>query len=314
MISDGIRRVWRRRPLLAYGFVSLAVGLTLLNLVTDRLVTRYEQRAARDPGSPYLKGMTPRTLGPSDSPRAVLFVHGFIGGQSNFHDLPDQVAAAGWRVRTMRLPGHGTSPRDFERTSTDALLDGVLAELRALKQEHETVVVVGHSLGGALSTLAAAREPVDGLVLCAPFFGLTLGSILGLPTERLVDSAATLLRWVPARPGNGPVNKVENKPFIDCYAWIPAQGAIAALDAGERAKAPEVLGQIRCPLLLIHSRNDTVTSFAASEDAFSGFASERRELIPLEKSDHVIFWDYDEHVVAESVLRYLKEVEHHDPD
>lgn len=314
MSQNIVRRLWRWRPLLAYGFITMAVGLTLFNLVTDQLVARYDKTAPRDPGSPYLKGMTPRELGPVESPRAVLFVHGFIGGQSNFHDLPDQVAAAGWFVRTMRLSGHGTSPREFERTSADALLDSVLKEVRALKKDHATVVVVGHSLGGALSTLAAAQEPVDGLILCSPFFGLTLDNILGIPTERLIHSASTVLRWVPARPGNGPVNKVENKPFIDCYGWIPAQGALAALDAGERAKAQELLGRIQCPLLVIHSRLDTVTSFEATESAFVHFASPVRELIPLEKSDHVIFWDYEETVVAESVMRYLKEVEHHDPD
>lgn len=309
-----LRRIARWRPLIAYGFVALAVGLTLFNLVTDRLVTRYEQTAPRDPGSSYLKGATPRELGPANSPRAVLFVHGFIGGQSNFHDLPDRVAAAGWHVRTMRLPGHGTSPREFERTSTAALIEGVVSEIRAIRARHDTVVLVGHSLGGALSTLAAAQEPVDGLVLCAPFFGLTLDSILGIPTDRLIHSASTVIRWTPARPGNGPVNKVENKPFIDCYAWIPSQGAIAALEAGRRASAPEILGGITCPLLILHARNDTVTSFAASEAAFDRFGSGSREFIPLEKSDHVIFWDYDEEVVTESVLRYLKEVEHHDPD
>ncbi len=286
----------------------------MFNLVTDQLVARYERTASRDPSSPYLKGMTPRELGPVESPRAVLFVHGFIGGQSNFHDLPDQVAASGWFVRTMRLPGHGTSPREFERTSSDALLDSVLEEVRALKKDHATVVVVGHSLGGALSTLAAAQEPVDGLILCSPFFGLTLDNILGIPTERLIHSAATVMRWVPARPGNGPVNKVESKPFIDCYAWIPAQGALAALEVGARANSGEILSRIACPLLVIHSRLDTVTSFAATEAAFDHFTSPDREFIPLEKSDHVIFWDYEETVVAESVMRYLKEVEHHDPD
>lgn len=310
----GFRRLWRWRPLLAYGLVSLAVLTTLFNLVADPLVSRYERDAPRDPGSPYLKGMTPRELGPADSTRAVLFVHGFIGGQSNFHDLPDRVAAEGWHVRAMRLPGHGTGPRNFERCSADDMLAGVLAEVRGLKKRFGTVVVVGHSMGGALATLAAAEEPVNGLVLCSPFFGLTLGHELGIPAERIIRTAATVLRWVPGRPGYAPVNKVENRPFVDAYHWIPVQGGLAALTLAERANAPELLGRIQAPLLLIHSRADTVTSPDAAGAALARFGSASKKIIWLEKSDHVIFWDYEESTVVESVLCYLKEVENHDPD
>lgn len=303
---------WRR--LLSCGFVFLAVMLTVFNLASDQLVSRYERDAARDPGSPFLKGMSPRTLGPADCGRAVLFIHGFTGGQSNFHDLPDRVAAEGWYVRTMCLPGHGTSPRDFERTSADDMTAGVLEEVRNLKAEFATVVLVGHSMGGALATLVAAEEKVDGLVLCSPFFGLSLDQTLGIPTAGIIRSAATLLRWVPGRPGHGPVNKVESRPFIDAYEWIPSRGGLAALELCDRANAPEVLRRVQAPLLLIHSRADTVTSPLAAGTAVDRMASTSREIIWLEKSDHVIFWDYEESTVVDSVLRYLKEVEHHDPD
>lgn len=307
-------RRYRWRSLLACGFVFLAVMLTVFNLVSDPMVTRYERRAARDPGSPFLKGMSPRTLGSADCGRAVLFIHGFTGGQSNFHDLPDRVAAEGWYVRTMCLPGHGTSPRDFERTSADAMTAGVLEEVRKLKSGFPRVVLVGHSMGGALATLVAAEAEVDGLVLCSPFFGLSLDDTLGISTAGIIRAAATLLRWVPGRPGHGPVNKVENRPFIDAYEWIPSQGGLAALDLCDRANAADVLRRIQAPLLLIHSRADTVTSPRAAEAAVERMASASREIIWLEKSDHVIFWDYEESTVVDSVLRYLKEVEHHDPD
>ena len=309
-----LKRLWRWRPLLAYGFISLVILLTLSNLVMDRLVSRYEQNAPRDPGSPYLKGTTPRELGPENSTRAVLFVHGFIGAQSNFNDLPDQVAVAGWHVRAMRLPGHGTSPREHERASANAMLAGVLDEVRALKSRYPIVVVVAHSLGGALATLAVAEEPVDGLILCAPFFGLSLEHEWGLPAEGIIRSAATVLRWVPGRPGFAPVNKVENRPFVDAYHWISVKGGLSALEVGERASSPELLSRIETPVLLIHARGDTVTSPSAAEEAIAHWGSNDREIIWLEKSDHVIFWDHDEATVVESVLRYLKEVENHDPD
>lgn len=309
-----LKRLRRWRPLLAYSFVTLVVLLTLSNLVMDRLVSRYERHAPRDPGSPYLKGTTPRELGPEDTTHAVLFVHGFIGAQSNFNDLPDHVAAAGWHVRTMRLPGHGTSPREHERTSADTMIAGVLDEVRMLKSRYSTVVVVAHSLGGALATLAVAEEPVDGLILCSPFFGLSLEHEWGLPAEGIIRSAATVLRWVPGRPGFAPVNKVENRPFVDAYHWISVKGGLTALEVGERASSPELLGQIHSPVLLIHAHGDTVTSPSAAAEALASWGSDDREFIWLEKSDHVIFWDHDEATVVESVLRYLKEVENHDPD
>lgn len=307
-------RIWRLRPWMAYGVMVLVVVLVLMNLVSDALVTRYERTAARDPGTPYLQGMAPRDLGPEDAARAVLFVHGFIGAQSNFHDLPDQVAAQGWRVRTMRLPGHGTSPRDFERTTADELVAGVADELRALKARYPQVVLVGHSMGGALATLVAAEIPVDGLVLCAPFFDLTYHRILGIPTSGLATSLATVVRWLPGRPGGGPVNKKENRKYIDYYRWIPMQGCLAALEVRRRAAAPTLCAQITAPLLLIHSKNDRVTSSAASEAIAPAFSSEKKEIVWLEKSDHVIFWDYDEATVTESVLDFLEEVERHDYD
>jgi len=309
-----LKRWWRWRPILAYGFISVVVLLTLSNLLMDVLVSRYERDAPRDPGSPYLKGATPRELGPANASKAVLFVHGFIGAQSNFNDLPERVAAAGWHVRTMRLPGHGTSPREHERTSADTMIASVLEEVRGLKARFPTVVIVAHSLGGALATLAVADEPVDGLILCSPFFGLSLEHEWGLPAERIIRSAATVLRWVPGRPGFAPVKKKENRPFVDAYHWISVKGGLTALEIGEQARDPELLDRIQTPVLLIHAHGDTVTSPLAAGEVVANWGSPTREIIWLEKSDHVIFWDHDEATVVESVLRYLKKVENHDPD
>ena len=306
-VNSPRRKRWR--PLLAYGVVAIAVIVILTNLVTDALVTRYDARAKRDPDSIYLEGMTPRQLGPESATKAVLFVHGFIGAQSNFNTLPDTVADAGWYVETMRLPGHGTSPRDFERTTADELVAGVREAVLELKGRFETVVVVGHSMGGALATLVVAEEPVDGLVLCAPFYGLAWDSILGVKTAWLARRTAPLIRWLPGRPGAGPVAKPEGRLHIQCYGWIPLAGTLTALEVQERATAPEVLAAIRGHVLAIHSSGDTVTSMEATATTVEKMVGAAVETYWLDQSDHVIFWDYEEKQIEERVLQFLEEID-----
>jgi len=308
-VDEEQQRRKRWRPLLAYAFLACAVALVLLNLVTDARVSRYDATAPRDPASGLLAGMTPRKLGPASGQKAVLFVHGFIGAQSNFNTLPDAVADAGWYVETMRLPGHGTSPRDFERTTADELVAGVAEAVAALRTRYATLVVVGHSMGGSLSALAAAEVPVDGLVLCAPYFGLTQHRVLGVKTAWLAQRIATVVRWLPGRPGNGPVAKPEGRAHIDCYGWIPMAGALAALAIGERANDPAALKAVTAPVLAIHSKGDSVTSREATAGALSRMENAPVQTLWLERSDHVLFWDYEEAIVQERILTFLREID-----
>lgn len=313
MASPAARR-GRWKAWAACGLMATIVGVVLMNLISNALVSRYERNAPRDPGSQFLQGATPRELGSPDADRAVLFIHGFIGAQSNFNDLPDRVAEDGWYVRTMRLPGHGSSPRDFERTSAEDLIEGVRDEVRGLKSRFPELVLVGHSLGGALAAVVAAEEPVQGLVLCAPYFELTWSDTLGFRLERFAPSIAPIIRWIPGRTGGGPVNLKENRKHIDYYRWIPTQGMIAAAGVARRARESAILGAITAPVLAIHSRIDTITSPEATAAALPAFASARKAMIWLETSDHVVFWDYESDQVNAAVRAFLEEVKNHDTD
>ena len=301
-----LRKRWR--PLLAYAVVLLAVLLVLFNLVSDALVSRYERTAEREPGTKYLKGMAPRTLGPEDTSRAALFVHGFIGAQSNFNTLPDAVAAAGWHVETMCLPGHGTSPREFERATAEELIAGVRERVVALKTRYETVVIVGHSMGGALTTIVAADTPVDGIVLGAPYFGLTWNHILGIDSGWLVRRAALFIRWVPGRRGHGPVSDPEGRKHIDCYGWIPTAGALTALEIGAKANEPAVLEALEIPVLALHGKKDSVTDPDATARAVEQMVNATVQTHWFEKSEHVLFWDYEKDLVEQEVLQFLEEI------
>ena len=155
--------------------------------------------------------------------RPILFVHG-LGGQLHHFDNPLFPALGdGFRLIALDRAGSGYSTRRTSGprlTEQADLIARVIAELRL-----EKPLVVGHSLGGAISLTLALRHPgkVAGLALIAPlthyvatppeaFGGLYIGSPLmrglvaetvAIPTS-LKHAKATLdLVFGPQKPTEG---------------------------------------------------------------------------------------------------------------
>lgn len=295
-----------RRPLFA--FLGVILLLAAYNVLVSILVTQWEQKAPRDPDSGILIGAEPIDLGPKDARTAVLLVHGFAGAGNNFGELPQRLAEAGYRVRAMLLPGHGTSPRDFAKTSHAALLQAVLDELRSLKERHETLFLAGHSMGGALSTLAASIEEVDGLILAAPYFGVTYHWYYVLPAETWTGLTGPFVRWIYKGDAFICVKRTEVSDQIFSYRWIPASASATLVRLGRLAKDPDVLAGITCPVLLLHGHDDRAASPAAAAAVFEAMASENKQAVWLDNSDHHIFWDYDRERAITEILRFTAEI------
>ena len=158
----------------------------------------------------------------------------------------------GYFVRTLLLPGHGTTPEDFAEAETSEFIQAVLDEVRALKEDHNQVYLVGHSMGSALSVLAAAAEEVDGLVLGAPYFGVTYQWYYVLPAETWTHLTSSFVHRVYKSNSFIRVNRDEAKEQIFSYRWVPAQGTLTLIDIGKRASEPETLQSISCPVLILH--------------------------------------------------------------
>ncbi|MEU8630569.1 acetoin dehydrogenase dihydrolipoyllysine-residue acetyltransferase subunit [Amycolatopsis sp. NPDC048633] len=97
----------------------------------------------------------------------VVLVHGF-GGDKNSWLFVQEPLARTRVVHALDLPGHGDSTKDVGDGSLDTLADAVLGFLAALGIEKAHLV--GHSLGGAVVTAAAAKAPgkITKLTLIAP--------------------------------------------------------------------------------------------------------------------------------------------------
>jgi carboxylesterase len=104
--------------------------------------------------------------------RAALLVHGFPGTPADMLPAAEVLHAAGWDVQGILLPGFGPQIGTLSERHAGEWLHAVCGALAALKREYLRVMLVGYSMGGALSIQAAALEPPAALVLLAPFWKL----------------------------------------------------------------------------------------------------------------------------------------------
>ncbi len=279
----------------------LAGSWMLLNLAADR----EERGAPRAPDTNIVIGAEACEFGPDDAPGAVLFVHGLAGSGNNFGEVPDAVAQNGWRVRVMRLPGHGTTPQDLSEQRLDGLIRAVLREAAALRARHDRLVLAGHSLGASLCVMAAAEMPLDGIILAAPYFGVAQRWYYGLRPETWLRLLHPVLPWCYKGRLFLQVNRAEAKPLIIAYTWLPPQSAQILLEAHRRVNAPRLLRQVRCPVLMLLGEDDAASSCEAAELALLQMESTVKRLIRLPRSNHHIFWDHDREMAKGEILAFL---------
>ena len=105
--------------------------------------------------------------GQPDSPRAVMFLHGFGGDHENWGLVQGRIAER-QRTISVDLPGHGGSDRDVGDGSPSVLAAPVAELVRSLGLEN--VHLVAHSFGGAIALeLAELLEGIVGkLTLISP--------------------------------------------------------------------------------------------------------------------------------------------------
>jgi carboxylesterase len=282
-----------------------AVATGCYNAVMTGLAHRFDDHQRRNPYTGVLYGAEELDLGPRDADTAVILVHGFVGASNNFNELPKRLADAGYRVRALRLPGHGTTPFDLEQAPPADMLNYVVAEVRTLKEQHKHVFLVGHSMGGALGVLAATTSDVDGLVLAGPHFKVTHRWFYLLPVETWNALTGWAVRWVYKGDAFIQVERAEVKHDIVSYRYIPAAGTAAIQHFAALARDPDTLAMVDCPVLMLEGTLDLAASPAAAEKAFGRIASKDKKLVWLEKSNHHVFWDYDREQVYKEILDFI---------
>jgi carboxylesterase len=228
----------------------------------------------------------------------VLLVHGFTGSPASMLPWARHLAQEGFGVEVPRLPGHGTSARELNRTRWEDWYGEAERAFDALASRHDRVVVGGLSMGGGLALrLGADRgREVAGVVLVNAAVATARKDVRALPA----------LKWVvPSFPG---ITDDIKKPGVveHGYDRTPLKAAHSMM-TGWRALRPE-LPKVTQPVLLFRSVEDHVVDPSSAELIRGTISSRDVTERLLANSYHVATLDNDAPAIFEESTHFVRRV------
>jgi carboxylesterase len=226
-------------------------------------------------------------------------MHGFTGSPVSLRPLAELLSKRGFAIELPRLPGHGTAPRDLLPYRYADWRAEAVAGLNRLHARTERVVAVGLSMGGTLVLDLATSEKLDGVV--------TINAQILDRGGLVVKMAPLIEKLVPLAPASAAglkKNDIKKGGDEDAYDWVAAAAGNSLVRA-----LPEVrgrLGELRCPLLVVYSRDDHSVPPENSKALPGLVGSKEVTVVELLDSYHVATLDNDLPLLDERIAAFAE--------
>ena len=251
----------------------------------------------------------------------VVLAHGMGDSRAAYRFLVPQLTEAGYRVAAVDLRGCGESSASWPAYSRTAIAGDLIALVRHLGGP---AVLVGHSIAGGATTIAAAEAPelFDGIVELAPFTraqSVRPGDMWRVKRYRtgstrlllagLLGSVKWWLRYLDAAyPGRKPADWTDQLARITANLREPGRmramqkmGLSAPTDAGAQ------LAKVRCPALIVQGTLDPDWADPEAEGAaiVAAMPAGVGRLAMIEGAGHYPHTQFPEQVI-DLMLPFLK--------
>ncbi|MEP7047831.1 MAG: alpha/beta fold hydrolase [Ilumatobacteraceae bacterium] len=229
----------------------------------------------------------------------AVVLHGFTGNPASMRGVAEALADAGFHIEMPRLPGHGSDVADMLPTRWADWAGEADAAYQRLCERAQHVVVVGLSMGGALTLRVGADHPeVAGLVCINPVTQPQAPEVVEM-LRGLVDGGT------PVIPGIGS-DIADPEAKESAYDGTPLEPLLSLLLDGIEPLAHEY-ASMRVPLLLLTSPQDHVVE-PKQGDYLAELYGGPLERISLDRSYHVATQDYDKDLIFESTVKFATRV------
>jgi carboxylesterase len=249
----------------------------------------------------------------------VLLIHGLCGTPAEMRFVATGLARAGYTVHCPTLAGHGGSRADVVASTRYDWYRSAKDALDELRRECDTVIVGGLCLGSIIALHLAANNPakVQGIALFSPTFWTNGWAMPWY--SRLFSLVPT--RWI--------ANLMQFPDAASLGIKCPrvrefVRAALAACDGSSLgtvgtpgatvfehhrlvAAAKKLLGKIRQPALIIHSREDDYANLNNAMYVQEKLGS-ATDLVILDDSYHMVTLDKQRHLVVERMRAFVERI------
>jgi carboxylesterase len=250
----------------------------------------------------------------------VFLIHGLGGTQYDLGSMHKRLKNAGFVTHALTLPGHGSKPEDLVQVKAEDWLEAVRLKYREIVEQHEVLHVMGMCMGSllAVETVKRERHTKGQLVALAPPVYIDGWSTpwyrAARPLLYLVPGVADRMKVVEEDPfgiKNERLRSLVKAKFERGdnfhYGWVPL-ACIREVDR-LRGMVMKDLDKIECRTLVIHAREDELTSLRSAnylvENIGAGPRAGRARMVVLEDSYHMVCVDNDREIVAKNVLEFF---------
>ncbi len=229
-------------------------------------------------------------------PIGVLLLHGFTSTPASMRPWADYLAAEGFAVELPRLPGHGTTWQQLNKTRWTDWYAEAARGLDVLRDSCDEVTVAGLSMGGGLALRLAEDRPddVDGLIVVNPSVATADRRLLATPLLKRIRGSVAGIKSDIKKPG------VEESG----YDRVP----LHALDSlrGLWKATREDLPKITAPLLLFRSVEDHVVQARSAQLIVQRVSSRDVSERVLDNSFHVAVLDNDAPQIFSESVEFIR--------
>ena len=245
---------------------------------------------------------------------AVILFHGLTGSPFELKKYGQFLYNNGYDVFAECLPGHGDRFEEIYTVKYTQWLDFAYNEFSDLRGKYDKVFVSGLCLGAvvALAVAEKYKDEVDGII--------SLSTTLFLDGWRLPwykflipVALATIARYYYSYPECDPhgiknlktrnvIKKLLEKGDVGMNDF-PMTGIYELLKLSDFTRGR--MKNITAPILIIHSREDDLTSIRSAYTTYKRISSTDKELVILNDSYHMVLYDNEKQLVFDKALAFL---------
>ncbi len=251
----------------------------------------------------------------NNSSKAVLLFHGLTGSPYELKKYAQFLFHNGYDVYANSLPGHGDDIENIYSVKYTTWLDFAYYHFEQLSKKYDEVYVSGICLGAVLALFVAIK------------YKLKVKGVISLSTTLFLDgwrlpwykfllpiALSTIIRFYYNYPECEPYG-IKNEKTRNIIKKLLKLGDVGLNDFPMSAiweliklskKARTHLNKIEAPILIIHSKLDDLTSPKSAKLVFENVKSEKKEMIILNNSYHMVLYDNEKDFVFEKSLKFLK--------